>query len=325
MHQRFLYGFIAICTVFCIVLLDAYLAQSYGHGRFGELLTRGSLIPVFFAVLVLGAAFEMLRLFRTLGLRPHALIAVVMSLVLLLSPWLCAARLLGTRPSEVEGTQWQLLWLAVLMVATAVAQLRRGRIHTAFSDIGATWLMVFYLGLLPSFAVMLRSSPDVSGREAAGWVLIFLLVTKVSDIGAYLVGSAIGRHLLMPAVSPGKTIEGALGGVAASVLLAVVFHRLYFWVSGVYPQHHDAVLAADYFLHGFYRGLELWQAIVFGALMSIFGQLGDLVESLFKRAADQKDSASIVPGFGGMLDLLDSPIMAAPVAWFVLTVWWNAV
>jgi CDP-diglyceride synthetase len=73
------------------------------------------------------------------------------------------------------------------------------------------------------------------------------------------------------------------------------------------------------------RSLDLWQAIVFGVLMSVFGQLGDLFESTVKRAAGKKDSASLVPSFGGMLDLIDSPVFAAPVAWFVLTVWWDVV
>ena len=324
MQQRICYGFIAICTVFCIVLLDAYLADIAGGGRLGELASRGTLIPVFFAVLVFGGALEMLRLIRAAGLRPHGFIAVVMSLVLLLSPWWCAARLLGDRPSDVEGVRWQLVWLAATVLATAVAQLRRGVTRTAVGDMAATWLVVLCLGLLPSFAVQLRCNPDIPGPDAAWWVLVFLAVTKVSDIGAYLVGSAIGRHKLLPAVSPGKSVEGALGGIAAGVLLAVVFFRLYDFLCGLLSRDHDVVLAVEQMTHGF-RSLELWQVIVFAVLMPVFGQLGDLFESVLKRAAEQKHSASLLPGFGGMLDLIDSPLMAAPVAWFVLTVCWNAV
>jgi phosphatidate cytidylyltransferase len=172
--------------------------------------------------------------------------------------------------------------------------------------------------------VQLRCNPDVPGPDAAWWVLVFLAVTKVSDIGAYLVGSAIGRHKLLPAVSPGKSVEGALGGIAASVLLAVVFFRLYDFLCGLLSIDHEVTLAAEQMTCGF-RSLELWQVIVFAVLMSVFGQLGDLFESVLKRAAEQKHSASLLPGFGGMLDLIDSPLMAAPVAWFVLTVCWNAV
>ncbi len=324
MQQRFFYGFIAISTVLCIVVMDAYLADTSGAGRFGEIVGRGSLIPVFFAVLVLGGAREMLRLIRATGLHPHSYIAVVMSLLLLLSPWLCAGRLLGERPSDVEGARWQLVWLAALILATVLAQVKRGVTRTAVVDVGVTWLMVLCLGLLPSFAIQLRCSPDLPGADAAWWVLIFLAVVKVSDIGAYLVGSAIGRHKLMPTVSPGKSIEGAVGGILASVLLSVILFALYDVLLSFSSGSSDFAVWLEMVTHGF-RQLELWQVIVFGALMSIFGQVGDLFESVLKRAAQRKDSASVLPGFGGMLDLIDSPLVAAPVAWFVLTVCWNAV
>jgi phosphatidate cytidylyltransferase len=324
MHQRFFYGFIAISAVLCVVLLDAYLADTVGPGRLGQIADRGSLIPIFFAVLVLGGAMEMLRLLRAAGLRPHGIIAVVMSLVVLLSPWLCAAGLIGHRPSDVEGARWQLVWLAAMVLATVLAQLKRGVTSTAVADVGVTWLMVLCLGFLPSFAVQLRSNPDIAGADGAWWVLVFLATVKGSDIGAYLVGSTLGRHKLTPEISPSKSVEGAIGGVAASAVIALLLFKLHSIACHFVPAHHEVAIWLETVAHGFQR-LELWQALVFGALMSITGQLGDLFESVLKRAADRKDSASLVPGFGGMLDLIDSPVVAAPVAWFVLTVCWNAV
>ncbi len=323
MRQRFLYGFMAISTVLCIVVLDAYLADTAGGGPVGELVSRGTFIPAFFILLVAGGLREALRMVRAVGLNPHAGLAVVMSLLMLVSPWLCATRLLGDRPSDVEGVRWQCLWLALLVLATAVAQLRRGVAREAIADIGATWLIVLWLGLLPSFAMQLRCNPDVGGSDGAWWVIIFLALTKVSDIGAYLVGSAMGRHKLLPGVSPAKSVEGAVGGVFASVVTALIVFELYgfVWETIVVA---DPTLGPGTLMHGFWM-LNTWQVIVFAIVMSVFGQLGDLFESVLKRAAERKDSASLLPGFGGALDLIDSPLMAAPVAWFILTVCWNAV
>ncbi|HUU84710.1 MAG TPA: phosphatidate cytidylyltransferase [Phycisphaerae bacterium] len=326
MLQRFLYGFIAISAVVCVVVLDWFLATSpkTAGGTLGHLVSRGTLIPVLFAALVLGGSLEMMRLLRSVGLRPHALIAVVMCVVLMLSPWLCAAGLLGESPGDVEGLQWQLIWLGLAALVTGVAQLRRGFTDGAIGDIAATWMTILYLGLLPSFATQLRSSPDVPGSEGPWLILMFLAVTKASDVGAYLTGTAIGRRKLIPAISPGKSIEGAVGGVLVSILVAVIFHQFYFVAGAELPSDSDVLIGFEEISRPV-RSLAFWQAVVFGALMSVFGQLGDLFESIFKRAAGKKDSASLLPSYGGLLDLIDSPVFAAPVAWFVLTVWWDIV
>lgn len=328
MYQRVLYGFVAITTFLCFVVLDAYLAVSWPSGApLSELVVRGTFIPLLFAGLVLAAGLEMVRLMRAAGLHPHAIIGLAMSLILVLSPWLCAARLLGSSPSDVEGIRWQLIWLVLLVIAVAVAQLWRGVTSGAIADVGATWMIAVYLGLFPSFAVQLRCNGDIPGEAAAWLVLSFLLVTKASDIGAYLIGSALGRHKLAPAISPGKSVEGAVGAVLASAIVAVILYKLYFIASVTLPYDSDYLIRLERLdrVTRVFRSLELWQAIVFGVLMSISGQLGDLLESGFKRAVGRKDSAAVLPGFGGVLDLIDSPVIAAPVAWFVLTVWWDVV
>jgi len=168
----------------------------------------------------------------------------------------------------------------------------------------------------------LRSDPYIPGPDAAWLVFAFLLITKASDIGAYLVGTTMGRHKLMPAVSPGKSVEGAVGGVIGSVLVALLLWRLYF-VGDYLMSDQPGEVANLSRMTAAFGSLELWQVTVFGLLMSIFGQVGDLFESLLKRVARKKDSAAIVPGYGGVLDLIDSPVLAAPVAWFLLTVWWE--
>ena len=165
--------------------------------------------------------------------------------------------------------------------------------------------------------------------QGAWLVLVFLAVTKVSDIGAYFVGSAIGRHKLIPWVSPGKTVEGCIGGICASAGLSVLvwyFSRACAsspTVADLTDAQAIAVAFGDAF--SLFGAMSLLQALIFGSLMSIVGQLGDLLESVFKRSAGTKDSARLIPQFGGVLDLVDSPVLAAPVAWFLLTYLWRLV
>ncbi|MBN1764650.1 MAG: phosphatidate cytidylyltransferase, partial [Sedimentisphaerales bacterium] len=115
---------------------------------------------------------------------------------------------------------------------------------------------------------------------------------KCSDIGAYFTGRFIGRHKLAPGISPGKTWEGFCGGIILAVIIASLFSNF----SGI---------------------MNIGRSIVFGITIAIIGQLGDLLESMYKRDAGSKDSDNLVPEFGGMLDLVDSPLIAAPVAYLM--------
>jgi phosphatidate cytidylyltransferase len=132
-------------------------------------------------------------------------------------------------------------------------------------------------------------------------------VIKVSDISAYFTGLAFGKTSLIPKVSPKKTWEGTIGGVLGSGLAGVLLVGLL--VPALCPQ-------------GMIAELRLMQTFVFGLVMSAAGQFGDLVESLFKRDSGAKDSARLVPDFGGILDLIDSPLFALPAAWALLR-WWT--
>ncbi len=145
---------------------------------------------------------------------------------------------------------------------------------------------------LASVASWLPFNRDDTGR-GLGWLLLAILVTWMTDTGAYLVGRSVGRHKLIPRVSPNKTIEGALGGLFAAVLTAL----LCAWAFGldVYP-----LLAA-------LSGLGL------GAI----GMLGDLAESMIKRHAGVKDSGSLIPGHGGILDRIDGLLFVILATWLV--------
>ena len=164
----------------------------------------------------------------------------------------------------------------------------------AAAGASATFAMV-YLGILPGLYLLIRQA----GYSA--WVIAaILLVVKSCDIGAYFTGRLIGRHKLIPWLSPGKTWEGLAGGMIFSALLAAAFTA---WANHLVG--HDSV--------------PLWYAAGCGLVLGFLGQVGDLVASLLKRDAGVKDWAATIPGFGGVMDVADSVLIVAPVAYWLLT------
>ncbi|MBC8352951.1 MAG: phosphatidate cytidylyltransferase [Planctomycetes bacterium] len=153
----------------------------------------------------------------------------------------------------------------------------------------------FYIGLLLIFVVQLRFF-DTNERGMTALVSL-LFVTKLSDTGAYFTGKTFGRHKLALKLSPGKTIEGAIGGIAVACLASWIFFQF------IAPSILGATTASP-----------LWGVLLYGAIIAIAGMLGDLSESLLKRDMERKDSSSWLPGLGGVLDILDSILAAAPAA-----------
>ncbi len=157
----------------------------------------------------------------------------------------------------------------------------------AFMRWGWTVAGILYVGWLLSYLVALRSTG--SGRE---WVLLALLVTFASDSSAFFIGTKWGKRRLAPNVSPKKTWEGAIAGVLGAIIASLIllfFLRL---------------------------PINIWQAVLAGFLISVIGQLGDLVKSLFKRNMGVKDSSHLLPGHGGILDRMDSVIFAGVVVYY---------
>lgn len=199
-------------------------------------------------------------------------------------------------PSGADGVE------AVAAVSTAAALVlamslafhsRHKTVQGAVAAAGGALLALVYLGLMFGFLLAIR-------REHSAWVLLWALATiKACDIGAYFTGKSIGKRKLIPWLSPGKTWEGLIGGVVASMAVGwgglEVMER-----AGVFP------------------AVAWWAAVVPGLLFAVTGQAGDLIMSLFKRDAGIKDSGQILPGFGGVLDVLDSPLLVAPLAYWVL-------
>ena len=189
--------------------------------------------------------------------------------------------------------------IAVLALLGASVWLR-GVTGRPLGAVAVTIFGVLYTGVMLSFGYALRYYPYAIDRPAgAALVLLPLLLTWASDTGAYFVGRALGKRKLIPSVSPGKTVAGAVGAVVVTVLVCVVYARF--------------VLRPTAQL-----GFSPVGAVLFGAAISVVAQLGDLVESLLKREAGVKDSSHIIPGHGGVLDRFDSLFFVLPVAYPLL-------
>jgi phosphatidate cytidylyltransferase len=174
-----------------------------------------------------------------------------------------------------------------LLICALIAIVRFKTDPTVVVQMGVQMVAVGYIPLLLSFAALIRN-----GSDGMNWFFFVLAVVFSYDIGAFYVGSYWGRHKLCPWVSPGKTIEGVLGGLGASLIVGCT---------------------AKFF---FFSRMSWTGFLLFWVCMGIAAQAGDLFESLFKRAAQVKDSGGILPGHGGVLDRIDALLFALPVAYY---------
>ncbi len=326
MGLRILYGTIAIITLVAIFLLDAALARlaAGSQGALARLIRHGSLIPLLFIALAVGAGRELARLLQTTGANPHARFAILLIAVLQLTPWLSAAGWLGHGSLATDAVAIQALAILIAAIGGGILTVLRGQTRGSLHDTGSTILMVVYLGLFSSFGLHIRCAPTPSPGQGAVTLLLILLLIKASDIAAYFVGSCFGNRRLAPTISPGKTVEGAVGGVVISAVLAaalsLVLNAGVDSATGRSIENFRFETTPSSFLGGTLPGFSPpLTAAVFGAILSFAAQIGDLLESCFKRDAGAKDSGGILPQFGGILDLIDSPVLALPVAWLWLT------
>jgi phosphatidate cytidylyltransferase len=190
----------------------------------------------------------------------------------------------------------------LVLVVFSVAIWTRGVQGRPLTAVALTVFGVIYTGGMLSYGYAIRYHPYAVG-PAAGTALIFLplLLTWAQDTGAYAVGRTMGRHKLIPQVSPGKTVEGAIGGIIVTVLVCWAYVRF-----ALVPYAQLALSGAD--------------IVVFAILISVAAQVGDLAESLIKREAGVKDSSRIIPGHGGVLDRFDSLLFVLPIAYLLLGV-----
>jgi phosphatidate cytidylyltransferase len=242
------------------------------------------------------ACFELLRLLSP-ERRPVAWLAHLAVAVLVVVNWLPHVRLAGLWE---PGNAWAWVvngFAAVVLTAFAVEMAAFRKPGDAVTRMAVLVWVAAYLGLLPSFFAQLRwlSNPEAGGANAGTLALaLAIFVPKGCDIGAYFAGRLLGRHRMTPVLSPKKTWEGVAGGLVAAAAIAIGINRIGPVLSG-----------------------GLAHEVAFGLTVGVAGMLGDLAESLIKRDCQKKDASDVVPGFGGMLDVVDSVIFAAPVA-----CWW---
>ncbi len=256
-------------------------------------------------------------------------LAVAAIAVALYEFWFLSKRV-GAKPDVVVGYaataalfvvfffNWlELLYLIVplFIVAALVAEMLRGApFDKMVLSVGSTVLGVLYVAFLGAHLIGVRTgfqevfvAPEmflisetyISKTLSTHLLAFFFLVLMGSDTGAYYTGRALGRHNLAPSVSPGKTWEGAAGGMAASLIAAALAH---FW---------------------FFPELQLGAALGLAAVMNVLGVVGDLTESALKRGANAKDAAQILPGHSGLFDRLDSLLFNAPLIYYFALYYWR--
>lgn len=299
MTQRLIFGSLLIIAVAAIVWGDIQISSITSADIDGLDWRCGSLIPLVMMLLAMAGALECVNLSRAAGFVPMAWVVFVGVLLLNATAWLVPA---GVIPTERSHFEWQLIILVLATLLIGIQQVLRRRTERAIADISVSIMMVIYMGILPSFITATRTL--MPGSTGVWAVVLFVTVVKVADIGAYFTGSMIGRTKLIPAVSPLKTVEGFAGGLLLAIVVSIVLSATLPW-----PHAADAT------------PISFFQAALFGALIAIVGAFGDLVESIFKRDATSKDSSRVIPAFGGILDLLDSPTFAAPLAYLLLSSW----
>ena len=243
------------------------------------------------SILAALAAWELYRIARAGGTEPLDWIGIPVAALLPLAAH--SARLGVFYPPPVLGALF-------VLVVLAAAIWTRGVDGRPLAAVAVTVFGVLYTGGMLSFGYALRYH-RFTVDAAGGAVLLFLpvLLTWASDVGGYAVGRLTGRRKLIPSISPGKTVEGALGALVVTMLVC--------WLYATFVLRPAAQLA-----------LAPWAIVVFGAVISVTAQVGDLAESLLKREAGVKDSSRIIPGHGGILDRFDSLLFVLPVAYLLL-------
>jgi phosphatidate cytidylyltransferase len=304
LRQRLTYGSLMLAALLALLYFDYWVERStqglvkvpaahppreFGLAGVGLLLLLLIMLPL--------ATTEVGRLFVAENVRPYRFLAGLGSGLLAIHAFLTQF------PWFQHIAASTLAFIIVFVMILAAIRRASGR-HTeeAITHMAGTVLAMLYLGGLAWFLIALRVKHSVDQQHgfqgSTQAVVMILLVVKFADIGAYFGGRAFGRHMLIPWLSPQKTWEGLLCGLTTSALIGLA-------CSVIWP-HALSTLS--------------WpKALLFGAIIGAVGQGGDLLESLMKRDAQVKDSGNIIPGFGGLLDVIDSPLLAAPAAYLLFS------
>jgi phosphatidate cytidylyltransferase len=309
LKYRLIFGPLMIGGLLLILAVDNYLDQVDLRGTFVEdlflgraYLPAGLLLLLLFLVAITLATRELTVLCRAKQ--------ITTDLFMVWLAGILGCLLIYILPHQMQAQHTMGVYATVmvgLFVLSIVRHVWHRRTEGAIAAAAVVMFSFIYMGVLPGFFLAIR-------RWDSAWVIAaIILITKSCDIGAYFTGRAIGRHKLIPWLSPGKTWEGLIGGVLLSGLIATSLA----WLSN----HYD--LAGSWrlidgqrtYVHQVY---PVGWSFLAGVLFGLVGQVGDLTASVFKRDAGIKDSGQSIPGFGGILDVVDSPILVAPLAYWML-------
>ncbi|MDR2391719.1 MAG: phosphatidate cytidylyltransferase [Planctomycetota bacterium] len=276
-------------SILCLMYLALYCDTRHGD-------SGGWAWAVLAALLSIPALREFYRLARSCGARPFSAAGYVLGpLWILAIEWELSG---GSAPIGVDT-----IFLIAAAIAAMLLQLTRRTNEDAPIHVAASLFGMVYCVFLPGLTLRLHHlelSPGGWPAHGMEFVVVCVFVSKVADVGALLIGSRWGRHKMIPRLSPGKTWEGAAGGLAFSLLLLQFM---------ILTEPRMAL-----------AGLGTGSQLLLSFLLAAAGMAGDLIESAFKRGGGRKDAGRGIPGFGGMLDLIDSIIAAAPVMYLFLLV-----
>jgi phosphatidate cytidylyltransferase len=245
------------------------------------------------AVIGLLAAIEFFRLTKELKTQTLSIFGIAWTVLIIV------ARNAGINKWLDGHVDPGLLLPAIItsgMVVSLAILLTRKQKSGAFADWSWTLAEIFYIGWFLGYFVALRGLGGGGTTIGRNWVFLAIFTSFGCDSAAYFIGSVFGKHKMAPEISPKKSWEGCIGGLFGAVLVSLFFVL------------NTPLSVSQY--------LNWWQLVIIGLLVSVFGQLGDLVESLFKRNTGVKDSGNLFPGHGGMLDRIDSLVFAAIVVYY---------
>jgi phosphatidate cytidylyltransferase len=257
-----------------------------------DLLSKQNYATTLLAVMVVGLGlWECYSLCERKGLRPWKVSGAVAGGLLVIGQWIDLQL-----PQDAPVSTTTAIFLGFFILIALLAMVRKGR-ATVLEDLAVTLFGLLYVWFLLGFIFKLRNAPFLPGTTGLWTTLLLVGTAKTGDITAFFSGSLLGRHRLAPPLSPNKTIEGAVGGFLGSLAFSLLFSL------GV-PECRVFISPAF--------------AIVFGATVGILSQAGDLFESLLKRTVHVKDSGTLIPEFGGVLDLLDGLLFSGPAAYYLI-------
>ena len=279
-----------------VILWTAILAALFS----GNALISDGVFVLIIVFLALAGLLEFYCLVEKRGLACFKWCGMAGGVLLMAGTFLNVTGHIGTQGSPARVNDFETGFLILFVLGLCVRQLVSRSNPTGIIAIATTIFGLMYVPWLLNFIQKINFFPFPAGGPAdAGkyFLLYFILVTKFSDTGAYAVGSLIGRHKMIPRISPGKTWEGFAGAILVSTGASLMF---------------------VHFFGGRMAGMNFVHATVLGVVLSVTAVIGDLIESLFKREAGVKDSGRLFPGIGGILDLLDSLLFNAPIMYLYL-------